>query len=239
MTSRIETVLTGLLTAAALCVAGLAAYRYVAPPGEQSRPRAGYVDEWRELLPAARFVGGNPRAPVTIIEFSDFECPVCRAFHGVMKGVLARFPDHISHSFAHFPLPTHLSALRAARHAECAALSGKFREAVDSLYANQERLGATTWPWITSLIPTDQRGAFERCTEENATPPMVVQGVNAGRALGITGTPTILVNGWRYPGMPADSEFVRVVEDLVAGKRPYPEFPAAAVVSPREKGASN
>ena len=84
--------LTTLLTLAALAVAAALVRREFFATQAAAPPRAEYVREWRDILPATRLVTGDPQAPVTIVEFSDFGCPACRLFHCALQVVRTKAP---------------------------------------------------------------------------------------------------------------------------------------------------
>lgn len=81
---------------------------------------------------------GNPEATVTLVEYADFQCPACAAYHDVVKDVLAEYGDQIQFVYRHFPLVSiHPNAIPAAKAAEAAGMQGKFWEMQDLLYTNQ------------------------------------------------------------------------------------------------------
>jgi protein-disulfide isomerase len=180
------------------------------------------------MLGASHSVG-NPNAPIAVVEFSDLECPFCSRFHNALKSVQEKHPGKITYSFMHFPLSAHKHALRAARVAECANAAGKFAEAVDVIFANQDSLGKREWTWFMNGVSIPDTHSFARCLSDTTTPPMVREGLALGAKMKVAGTPTVFLNGWRYGGAPADTEIMRAVEDLLAGKKPYKGFPASAL----------
>src|SRR6266404_9899655 len=94
-------------------------------------------------------VRGNPRAPVTVEEFADFQCPSCGVYYPELKKIESEFGDNLRVIFRERPLvPPHEHALMAAQAAEAAGLQGHFWEMHDKLYENQ-----TTWSTTSDLIP--------------------------------------------------------------------------------------
>ena len=81
---------------------------------------------------------GNPDAKIILIEYSDFQCPACAAFHALTKEIVGEFGEHIAFSYRHFPLPTHDIATLAAQASEAAGLQGQFWEMSDMIFANQQ-----------------------------------------------------------------------------------------------------
>jgi len=119
--------------------------------------------------------------------------------------------------------------MRAARAAECAAGIHRFPEAVDLLFAHQEALSDEHWPWFLPRVARTDSVRLVRCMADTVPMPLVDSSVALGRRMKIMGTPTIFLNGWRYPGAPTDSELSRAVSDLLAGRRPYASFPETAI----------
>jgi protein-disulfide isomerase len=215
---------------AAIAIVGILVHRefFQRANGQPSR-QPEYVANWREAIPASRLVHGDPNARVMIVEFTDFECPICKRFQTLLNRVDSIYPSGVSHSFVHFPLSIHAHALGAARAAECANNVGRFASAVNLIFSNQESVAKGQWSFFPSGLGLADDPQFGRCLADTVTPPFVRQGLDVGVKMKVAGTPTVLLNGWRYPGMPSDTEFVRAVGDLLAGRKPYREFPAKAI----------
>lgn len=144
---------------------------------------------------------GNPDAAVTLVEFSDFQCPACAAFQPVLDEIVAQFGDSLKIEFKHFPLPIHSLAEPAARAAEAAGQQDAFFEFHDLLYANQQT-------WANSPNPT---GMFTQYAEElgldlekfkvqsraSMIKDRVREDLQEARSLGLTGTPSFFLNGER------------------------------------------
>ena len=110
-------------------------------------------------------IRGNFDAPVTIVEFSDFECPFCSRFHDTMKQVMEKYPNKVRWVYKHFPLDSiHAEARPAAEASECASEQGKFWEYADELVARQSSLGDSTYSAIARDIGLNI-GQFEECYE--------------------------------------------------------------------------
>src|SRR4030095_4193913 len=95
-----------------------------------------------EVATAGRPEKGGKNAPVTIIEFSDYECPFCKRAEGVVDQAMATHGDKVKVVFRDFPLPFHANARPAAEAANCANAQGKFWEYHEKLFANQQALEA-------------------------------------------------------------------------------------------------
>ncbi len=143
---------------------------------------------------------GNPNAIVTVLEFSDLQCPACKTVHsGVVKPLLAQYGDRIRFELRHFPLRTiHPYAIAAAMASECAADQGKFWEFVDIAFENQKDLNVDSiFAWGDDLgLDTE---LYERCWKSNIKRDFVLSEFQEGRKLDVSGTPTFFVNGKKVP----------------------------------------
>ncbi len=172
--------------------------------------------DWYTSLPVVRTpldeagaVIGAPSAPVTIVEFSDFECGFCARNHRILKDLLERFPDTVRVVYRHFPLDAacnealeaslHPRACRAAEAAECAALQGRFEAMADAMFEEQRRLYGENLERLAEGIGLDM-DAFRRCMRERKTLSRVLEDSGLGNRLGITSTPTLFINGRRVVG---------------------------------------
>ena len=127
------------------------AHKIVPSAGGTGVP-SGQVEEVEDMTQAAEFrlafpvsardhIRGAPDAPITLVEYGDYECPYCRALTTVVDGLLERLGDRLRFVFRHFPLtPAHPHAFHAAEAAEAAAAQGKFWELHDLLFTPQQGL---------------------------------------------------------------------------------------------------
>lgn len=145
MQGVLDRLLSAILAFAALAIAGALMHReFVSSGNSTASLESKYISNWREIARLGRTVGDST-APVTLVEFSDFQCPFCRRFNGTLRRTLDAFPGQVSYVFVHYPLPNHPSALPAARAAECANTHGKFREIADRMFDTQDSLGKKAW----------------------------------------------------------------------------------------------
>jgi protein-disulfide isomerase len=99
---------------------------------------------------------GPVTAPVTVVEFGDFQCPYCRAAEPILKQMLLKYPEAVRLMYRHFPLTDiHAEALSSAEAAACADAQDKFWPYHDQLYANQEALGETLYTSIATSLKLD------------------------------------------------------------------------------------
>lgn len=205
-------VMAGIAVSCALAVAVVTVKRafWPEPPiGPTGHPV--YVSGWKELARSGH-VRGDTDAPVTILEFADFECPICRSFTtGPLRGVEARYGDSLRIVFRHWPLSYHRFAYPAARAAECAAAQGRFFPYHDLLYQKQDSLGLKSFLSFAVESGVPDTAAFRKCNSTSDSIPEVSRDIAAAKQAGGTGTPTILVNGNRLPGAPDSTTFDSVV----------------------------
>lgn len=133
-------------------------------------------------------IRGNQNAPITIIEYSDFECPFCGNFHPTLQQIQADYGDDVRWVYRHFPLSFHPEAQPAANAAECAAEQGKFWEYADGLFANQTTLGDTFYEQLAGAVGLNVAN-WKTCYTANTYNAKVDQQAQAGAAAGVTGTP--------------------------------------------------
>jgi len=139
-------------------------------------------------------VRGPSDAPVTIITFSDFQCPYCSALAPQLEQVLAQFPEQVKLVFKHFPLRNHRFALKAAVASMAADAQGKFWPFHDRLFANFNQLSDEKILDIAKEVGLD----VERFKKDMSTPALlaaVQKDMQQGRELEVRGTPTVFING--------------------------------------------
>ncbi len=179
-----------------------------------------HVDLGRIHL-ADRPVMGSPNAPVTIVEFADFECPYCaHAFSVLETMVHTTYKGKIRVLFKNFPLNSHPWAVRAALAADCARLQNPkdFWSFAREFYTNQ---GFITPQNLDSRVDQTAKrlgldtGLLNACMNNRASLERVVQDQTDGRALGVTSTPTFFINGVKVVGLPDEKAFNFVVKSQV------------------------
>jgi protein-disulfide isomerase len=102
--------------------------------------------------------------------------------------------------------------MEAARAAQCAALSGAFEAFIDAVFEKQESLGTRSIASLAADAGIDDTLSLLHCMADRESTAPVDQGVELGNRMNVSGTPTVIVNGWRFPTTPPDSQFMRVVQ---------------------------
>lgn len=154
---------------------------------------------------------GRLDAPITIIEFSDFECPYCRRAQPTLESLAKTYGDKIRFVFRHYPLPFHKKAPKASEASQCAHDQGQFWPFHDALFVQGAGLEIADLKKLAADLKLDQK-RFDHCLDSNKYAQMVSQDTAEGKRLGITGTPTFFVNGVRLVGAVPLNNFVKVIE---------------------------
>jgi protein-disulfide isomerase len=145
-------------------------------------------------------IQGPADAPVTLLEYGDYECPYCGAAYPIVKQVQARMGSRLRFVFRNFPITTsHPHAEQAAEAAEAAAAQGKFWEMHDLLYENQKRLDAADLHSYAEELRLDVE-AFDEDLTTHVHAARVHDDFMSGVRSGVNGTPTFYINGRRHDG---------------------------------------
>lgn len=158
---------------------------------------------------------GPETAPVTIVEFSDFNCPFCQRVTPTLKELRARYPQEVRIVFRHFPLGMHPRARAIAEAAVCADEQGRFWAFHDRVFETAEPMSDEEILTVAGELALDLE-AFEACLASERPAQVVERDMAAGKALGVTGTPAFFVNGVRISGAQPLEAFVERVESELA-----------------------
>lgn len=173
-------------------------------------------DRNNEGIEALTHVKGNPDAEVVLVEYSDFQCPACAAMYPVITELLAEYGDQLRFEYRHFPIERiHPYALQAAVAAEAAGQQGKFYEFHDLLFDNQQ-----TWSQSPAPAAFFQQYAeelelnmdtFRRHSNASVLRDKARGQQQQGLAEGVTGTPTMFLNGERMVYTTYDDFLLQVI----------------------------
>lgn len=153
---------------------------------------------------------GSANAPVTVVMFSDFQCPACAATHPVLKKVIAEYGDKVRFVVRDFPLQMHENAFLAAQAANAANAQGKFFEYVELLYNNQDSLNAASLKEFATKIGLDRK-RFDADLDGGKYADEIRKDMADGQSYHVHGTPTIFVNGVKVRTLSAES-FRKAIE---------------------------
>ncbi|MDP3974873.1 MAG: DsbA family protein [Candidatus Jorgensenbacteria bacterium] len=174
-------------------------------------------------------VRGSRDAKVTIVEYSDFECPFCQRFHPTMQNVLATYGNDVAWVYRHFPIASlHAKAKKEAEASECVAELGgndafwKFADRIFEVTPANDGLDPAELPRIAEYAGV-LRAAFESCLASGKYGDMVNASVNEVEALGIRGTPYVVFDS---KGDVESDDFPFLMEINTEFARAYPNQPA-------------
>ena len=212
---------------------GPAINRYLQEQAEAAA-RQSLIAELKKGGPALRIVMDAPRyditvaaadpalgsasAPVTIVEFSDFQCPFCQRVAPTLKQVQKTYGDKVRIVWKDFPLTQiHPEAFKAGEAAHCAGEQGKFWEYHDRLFANQQALQADSLKKHAADLGLDT-AKFNACVDSAKYGDRVREGVAQGSRLGVNSTPTLYVNGRMLSGAQPYEIIAAIIDEELARK---------------------
>lgn len=178
---------------------------------EQTRRETEFVEELRKPADIKIFLAtpdlprfaiaiddqpskGNASAVVTIVEFTDFECPSCGAFQPVLEEVMKEYGDRVKLVVRDFPLGQHQHAMKAAEAAEAAREQGRYWEYMALLFQNQKALEVENLKGYASTLGLD-RAKFDEALDSGRFKEKIQRDVQDGTRIGITSTPSVFING--------------------------------------------
>jgi len=163
--------------------------------------------------------GGGAKAPVTIVEFSDYQCPFCQRAESVVDQVMQAYGNKVRLVFRDFPLPIHPQARPAAEAASCANAQGKFWEYHAKLFANQSALGDDKLKEYAQDVGLDP-AKFEECLTRKPFRAAIDKDMSEAAKLGINGTPAFFINGRLLSGAQPFEKFKEVIDEELHAKGP-------------------
>ena len=201
---------------------------------QEAEARIALINELRKTGPAVRLMMdaprfdveledsdpsiGSPKAPVTIVEFSDFQCPFCLRVAPTLKKIRATYGDKVRIVWKDFPLTQiHPQAFKAGEAGQCAAEQGKFWEYHDQLFGNQQALMPDDLKKYAAAVGIDE-ARFNSCLDMSKQAEVVRDGVAQGNRLGINSTPTVFVNGRRVSGAQPYEVFAAAIDEELSKK---------------------
>jgi protein-disulfide isomerase/uncharacterized membrane protein/rhodanese-related sulfurtransferase len=214
--------LTRLRSLFAVCLAGvllgvpafylLARHGELAPAAPQATP-ANLVER---LARPGSHVAGNSQAPLTVVEFGDFECPVCGRGEAAAREIRIRYARQIRFVFRQLPLERiHPLAEQAAEASECAGEQGKFWEMIDKIYSRQDDLSIEGLERDGAELGLNQP-RFNQCLTTGAMAGQVRRDAEDARALGLRATPTFFIGQRKVEGVLTAAQFSQLVDEQLA-----------------------
>jgi protein-disulfide isomerase len=162
-------------------------------------------------------VRGNPKAPVMIVEFSDYQCPYCHQAEPTVAAILAKYGNKVSLAYRDFPLRSiHDHAEVAAEASRCALEQGKFWDYHDQLFKSTNLDKEALIGYARDAKLDDKQ--FEACLTSEKYKAQIDKDLDEGRKAGVTGTPAFFVNGIELSGAQGQDAFTRAIDDELSRK---------------------
>ena len=158
---------------------------------------------------------GSAEAPVTVVEFADYECPYCARVQDTLNLILSTYQDQVRLVFKDFPLSSHPRAQKAAEAARCAGEQERYWDYHDVLFRNVEALEVEQLKQNAADLHLDTT-RFNTCLDSGRQAAAVRRDVVQGSQLGVSGTPAFFINGRFLPGVQAFTAFQEAIDEALA-----------------------
>ena len=161
---------------------------------------------------------GPEDAPVTIVEFSDYQCPYCQSWYQqTFDRLMANYPGQIRFVYRDLPLPGHPESLPAAEAANCAGEQGAYWKFHDALFSGQYALGRAAYEQYAAALGLEP-AAFTACLDDHRTQDEVRADAADATRLGLNGTPSFVINGRILIGALPFEDFKAIIDEELAVK---------------------
>ncbi len=160
---------------------------------------------------------GGDNAPVTIVEYSDFQCPYCRQTESSLRQVLKKYGDQVRLVYMDFPLSFHQHAMEAAMAARCANEQGQFWAYHDALIGNPSGLSTPELKTTAAQLGLD-RVSFDACLDEHKYQSAIIADRTQGESVGASGTPYFTIGGRSMSGAQPLSAFESVIDEQLRSR---------------------
>ena len=220
MTTRFERAVSALLGICGFAIAATYVTKSFITPS--SAPNTSQSPSRVRGWEAAATLGWKfeyPDSPVTIVVIEDLECPVCAGYHKTVGSVAQAESVSLVHVL--YPLTYHKSAMPAARAAICAAELGRFGQWLDVVYSKQDSLSIKSWTSYVQDAGIRDTARIASCAADTTQVTRLSESIAYGDQMGLTGTPSTIVNGWRLSNTPSKAELTRIVSAFRRGENPF------------------
>lgn len=206
-------------------VVGISAFVHLSHGGEfaPAKPASAAVLDQRLVRPDSHATG-DLQSPVTVVEFGDFECPMCKLAQSSVERMLSQYGSRVRFVFRQFPMSKvdshmHLEAEKAAEASECAAEQGKFWQAEQLFFQKQPDLSIADLKKYAAQLGVNA-AQFDQCLSSGKTASRVNQDYQDGWAAGVRGTPTFFVGHQMIQGPPSYPALAQLLDQQLAGRAP-------------------
>lgn len=178
---------------------------------EAARPEAPRsIRNWKSLAKEGSVLG-QADAAVTVVEFSDFQCPFCAELSKTIRTMQANDPGRFRVVFRHYPLAQHTHATDAAVAAECAGRQGRFAEYHDALFADQDSIGNRSWTAFGAQAGVADTAALKTCMGGADARARVDADATAAAKLRLPGTPSLIIDGKLHSGAITEADLTAMI----------------------------
>lgn len=179
-------------------------------------------EQTKEILTVKNddWVKGSENAPITIVEYLDFECEACRVYYPIVKQLKEEYKDKVRFVVRYFPLPGHKNSMTSASAVESAGKQGKFWEMYDKLYDTQKDWGEkqVATPKVfedyAKQIGLDME-KYKNDVNSSEVRDRINRDKSSANSLGIQGTPTFFINGEKIPNPKGHEDFKSLIDGLM------------------------
>ncbi len=185
--------------------------------GAAARRPAEDPNKVYKLTVGDSYMRGPENAPVTIVEFSDFQCPFCAQASKLVEQIIEAYPKEVRFVYKNFPLPFHREAMPAAKAALAAGRQGKFWEMHDKLFANQRSLGTDFYVKAAEELGLDVE-RFKKDMEDPAIAEQINKEMKEAREASVRGTPTFYINGKKPQGR-SFQLYKSIIDGILKGEK--------------------
>lgn len=218
-----DLVLNGAVSVMAMCalvITGLVVRREFFPgPAAAAQASPSKVQNPERYAATGNRIG-PATAPLTIVEFSDFQCPYCRMYAETLQRVRQLHGENVSIVFRHYPIASiHPHATDAALASECAAAQQKFEAYHDVLFQNQDSIGSKRWSEFAIEAGVPDTARFAGCMRDRTYAQRIEADLRSAAELGVDATPTSIINGMKISGVVEEAVLLSMIEEALARKR--------------------
>lgn len=207
----VSNILTGILVLCAVTVTALSVHQYLSARSEQAQAPT-HISDWQHLVANRSANIGSNQAILKIIEFSDYQCPFCKALEPNLQALIEKNSNKVAVVRYDFPLKDiHEYAYKAAIASKCAEAQGIYEAFETELF--QTNLAKVDWAELARQAKVPDVSQFTVCVDKNITAPLVDADIKVANEIGIKETPTLVINGAIVPGMKSNQELSKLISE--------------------------
>lgn len=219
MSVKVTDVASGILALCAIVLTGVVVRREMRSPTRVVSRSVRAVPNAAQLALAGQVIGSDS-AELTVVEFSDFQCPYCAEQAKYLAQFRASSGGRIRVVYRHLPLVgLHPFAWQAALAAECAASQGRFKQYHDRLFSLHDSIGSVSWQSVAATAGVPDTARFRSCVERQEFADVIERDLAVAQGLELRGTPSLIIGDTLYEGIVTPDVLERLIRDSVKRKR--------------------